>query len=60
MDKYIVKETMQRYGKMYAVSFEGNYMFLKKTKEEAQAIADRMNAIHKRRLDESNQSQSQF
>ena len=50
-NKYEVEQTKQASGIMFAVIFNGNYRFLKKTAKEANSLAEKLNKIHQRKLD---------
>ena len=51
MSEYRVERVQQSGGRWFAVVYQGQYMFLQKTQEGAERIADKMNKIRKRRIE---------
>ena len=51
IDRYEVEQTKQASGIMFAVVFNGYYRFFKKTAKEAYLLANRLNTIRKRRVE---------
>lgn len=49
MKRYKVEPIKQKYGIYYGVVFQGLCKFVKKRKEDAQEIADRLNLIRERK-----------
>ena len=53
MNEYTVERVKQPNGHWFAVVYQGQYRFLQKTKEGAEKVAERLNKIHKRRLEQT-------
>ena len=47
---YIVKQTKEPSGIMFAVIYNGNFLFSKKKKEDAKKLATKLNKLYEKRL----------
>lgn len=49
MKPYKVEQVKQKFGIRWAVVFRGQFRFIRKSKEEAEGIAEKLNNIYERR-----------